>query len=38
VAVRYTRDESLATRTAAGMANHFGRHRRLINKNKPFRP
>ena len=38
VAVRYTRDESFATRRAAGMANHFGRHRRLINKNQPFRP
>src|ERR1019366_1162874 len=38
VAVRDTRDEALATRSATGMANHFGRHRRLINKNEPLAP
>ena len=30
-------DQTLATRRAAGMADHFGRHRCLINKNKALR-
>jgi len=38
VPVARTPDGLRASRTATGMANHFGRHRRLINKNQPFRP
>src|SRR5229473_3518257 len=37
VAVRYTCDESLATRRTTRMTNHFGCHRRLINKDEPSR-
>jgi hypothetical protein len=37
VAVRDTRDETLATRRTTRMTNHFCSHRGLINKDEPSR-